>query len=355
MDAFQNVVAAMFASALVCGAVSAQSDFDRLPLVPAGASLAVPVRITYTTQYVPSDSPVGAKLKDGRLNVAQVPKTDWDQFRPFAQSISLHNDSLRRTQELTSGGYIDFAISGPVAWALTTTTLNIADRDHPPAEGGRQYWTMAPEHAQEFEMFFSGCLANFIPADRSGGTLEMDDREWRWEAPFAPQPGVILHARGAFTPHGATVVATEVREAGVLYGGRSYYPRDWRWVESVGRNVAHEVLMQDPNGGDFRRYIVTLVEPISMEEFTSITSPPSPRGTDPIRGKLTLNGFEDFRPASRAAGRRTEEEFIMSAVVDAPKAGMMSFRTVGWLIAAGLTALAIGFRIRARSKSVSRT
>ena len=125
---------------------------------------------------------------------------------------------------------------------------------------------------------------------------------------------------------------------------------DWTPLpENSGTWIARRMVQRKPDGRNSRELVVASVAGLDKAEFKSVTTPPSPTGSDPVRGKLTVTTVYDFGQGVRTSVDQTASSQTQTGVLPRLADEEMVWQRIGWFTLAGVVAFLVGTRLFRKS------
>jgi hypothetical protein len=121
--------------------------------------------------------------------------------------------------------------------------------------------------------------------------------------------------------------------------GESYEITGWTLSEQ-GIWFAKEIVKRRSDGQVEEKHIVRSFGEVPGQDFAAVTATPSPEGTDPVRGSLTVDSVSDLRAGLVVSASTGESMMIPDAFISRPQSSFSLLRVVGW---ASSACLLVGF------------
>lgn len=256
------------------------------------------------------------------------------------------NQNTRSLKELP---FVDRVRRGNDAWMLTTDYLGVIDAAKPPP--GRDIGSsegMLKMHLSE--LFFAKLGAGAI-AEAGFSDITAGQGRWsatRWWGPAERRGAYRFEGRwdaaaGRGFVEQRTLTETPAKDA---IGTRIVYS-DWRRNETLNRWVCLRIDTYKPSGRLHESLVFRDAIPFTQDEFDTITRPPDPIGSDPLRGTLTVRKYNDFRASPAKWHEITDGRVVGSGELAlASRREEFPWRRVGWGLAVVVLTTLIVLRIR---------
>lgn len=248
--------------------------------------------------------------------------------------------------------YNDACVRGEVGWLLSPTTLSIVPTGTKSIPGHSAQMVVDSALA-ECKGFFGAGLGGF-GAWGTETTFRMLDN-LRWEASNPKQIGSerrVILVQGEWDPSKSIGLANyaEVQAAGIP-AKVLLTIRCSEWIEFERHRVAKTIVAAE-TGVETLKYTLASIEPLSNEEFETITAIPAIDLDDPTRGQLTFGSISNHTETEpRYTIRDSVTGELKSLSYSETREGRARewLRTAGWAIAAMISIVLLVLYTRRKS------
>ena len=284
---------------------------------------------------------------------AQIERLEHElQYGPASETFTLwyeRDNRWRLNREVAhqpSVPYVDVACKGDLAWSLTSVHVNVVDSDSAPS--GYEY----ANQQQDFKLHINSFLLNNLDVcSRFGARVEevVSRDQANWSAVLQTADGTREYLVSGHWSE--TAGQPFIDSLDMIYTGESETSKrsidyaDWRYDDVLARWTPHEVVHLKGDGTPW--FALSVVESVAYDsnELDALLEPPTPAGSDPIRGAYTFRSLNDFRPGVESGFVLTEGEMTERPLPVSPRGGAMALRRIGWWALALLVAAFVGIRL----------
>lgn len=251
---------------------------------------------------------------------------------------------------LGSFPYHDVVVTPATKWQLTSDQLAITDPTRPNPEQ-LSLESYESEVQTDLTIGIDAWLNSSLAGPSQVASVAVDGSTWRATVSSERVSQDLFGRWDDSADRGFVTKSVFTKTPSMDGPGLSIEYDKWREIEDYKEWVAEVVTTRYPNGRVNRVYQFAVPRVLNQQEFVAVTAIPRPLGTDPVRGKLTVNRVHDFAKGESNKVDQGSQNIRTEGVLPRGPDTESWWTLVGWVSLAAIIGSLVFLRFR--SKPVS--